>query len=328
MNENKLLDAIGEARSDFVEAARPAKKRKKAWTKIVAAAACICLCVCLAVPALAAADVQAAYEVLYAVSPSAAQRLKPVNLACEDEGIRMEVVSALVEGDTAEMLVSIRDLTGSRIDRTADLFDSYTINTPFGMNGTCRKTDYDEQTGEVFFLIELTSMNGEKIAGKKVTFSVREILYSKSRYDCPIELREEQTALLRLVSEKEDIVRGGWGFDEWDGTDAELVVPGGTEQQLCPGASLTGWAVKDDLLHVQVRYKNVHTTDNHGEIYLLGGDGTKVDPLYGVYTRDGEDSLADAVFDASEAEGRTLWGSFTIGGGLVRGKWQVTVPLE
>ena len=327
MNENKLLDAIGEARSDFVEAARPAKKKKKAWTKIVAAAACLCLCVCLAVPALAAADVQAAYEVLYAVSPSAAQRLKPVNLACEDEGIRMEVVSALVEGDTAEMLVSIRDLTGSRIDRTADLFDSYTINTPFGMNGTCRKTDYDEQTGEVFFLVKLTSMNGEKIAGTKVTFSVREILYSKSRYDRPIELTSEQSEL-RPVSETEDVVRGGWGLDEWDVADAELVVPGGTEQQLCPGASLTGWRMEDGFIHVQIRYKNVLTTDNHGDLYMLDENGTRVDPLYGVYTRNGDDSLCDAVFDASEAEGSALWGSFTIGGGLVKGRWQVTIPLE
>ena len=328
MNGNELLEKMDLIDPAYINAADPAPKKTNAsWIKWGAAAACICLCVCLAVPALAAADMEALYEALYAVAPSAAQRLKPVNLACEDEGIRMEVVSALVEGDTAEMLVSIRDLTGSRIDRTADLFDSYTINTPFGMNGTCRKTDYDEKTGEVFFLIELTSMNGEKIAGKKVTFSVREILYSKSRYDCPIELPPEQSEL-RHVSESDDVDRGGWGFDEWDGTDAELVVPGGTEQQLCPGASLTGWAVKDGLLHVQVRYKNVHTTDNHGEIYLLGGDGTKVDPFYGVYTRDGEDSLCDSVFDASAMNDHALWGSFTIGGGLVRGRWQVTIPLE
>ena len=327
MNENMLLDAIGEARPDFVEAARPAKKKKKAWTKIVAAAACICLCVCLAVPALAAANVQAVYEVLYAVSPSAAQRLKPVNLACEDEGIRMEVVSALVEGDQAEFLVSIRDLTGSRIDRTADLFDSYTINTPFGMNGTCRKTDYDEQTGAVFFLIELTSMDGKKIDGKKVTFSVREILYSKSRYDCLIELPPEESELCP-VSEREDVVGGVWGFDDWDLTGVERIVPGGTETELVPGASLTGWRMEDGLFHVQIRYKNVHTTDNNGELYLLGGDGTKVNPLYGVYTRDGDDSLCDAVFDATAMDGRALWGSFTIGGGLVHGRWQVTIPLE
>ena len=336
MNEQMLLDAIGEARPDWVEAARAVKRRKRIWPKIAAAAACICICLCGAVPALAAADVRPAYELLYAVSPTAAQRLKPVNLACEDNGIKMEVVSALVEGDTAELLVSIRDETGSRIDRTADLFDSYSINTPHGKVGTCRKTDYDEETGRVFFLIELTTMNGEPISGDKITFSVREILYAKSRYDCPIELPAEQ-AELRSALEVSERIRGwsGESADELDlapdGGDLPeimLVKPGRTETPLTRGVSLTGWGEWDGKLSVQIRYEGVLTTDNHGEIYVVGADGETKRCLYTVSAIDGPDSLEDYVFDAEEARAGSLWGSFTTGGGLVRGDWQVTVPLE
>lgn len=326
MNENKLLDAIGEARSDFVEAAHAARKRKKVWPRIVAAAACVCICLCGAVPALAAADVRPAYELLYAVSPSAAQKLKPVNLACEDKGIRMEVVSALVEGDTAELLISIRDLTGSRIDRTADLFDSYSINTPFGTVGTCRKTDYDEETGSVFFLVELTSMNGEPVSGDKITFSVREILYAKSLFECPVVLPEEPSEL-RPASKARDLIRGGSGEFE-EGKKGMLVVPGGTETPLTRGVSLTGWAEWDGKLSVQIRYKDVLETDDHGEIFAVGEDGSTKRCLYTVAVRDGADSLVDYVFDSGDVVAGSLLGSFTTGGGLVKGNWQVTVPLE
>ncbi|MCR5649511.1 MAG: hypothetical protein K6F67_08295 [Oscillospiraceae bacterium] len=326
MNENMLLDAIGEARPDLVEAAHAVRKRNRVWPRIAAAAACICLCLLGAVPALAAADVRPAYELLYAVAPSAAQRLKPVSLACEDNGIVMEVVSALVEGDTAELLVSIRDTTGSRIDRTADLFDSYSINTPAGTVGTCRKTDFDGETGSVFFLIELSTMNGEPISGDKITFSVREILYAKSLYDCPIKLPEEPSEL-RPASEARGLIRGGSG-DLEAGKEGMLVVPGETETPLTRGVSLTGWAEWDGKLSVQIRYEDILETDNHGDVYLLAADGGIIPCLYTVAVHDGADSLEDYVFDATEAREGSLRGSFTTGGGLVKGDWQVTVPLE
>jgi hypothetical protein len=48
----------------------------------VALVASLAVCFTLAVPAMAAADVQVAYEILYAVSPKIAQELKPVRMSC------------------------------------------------------------------------------------------------------------------------------------------------------------------------------------------------------------------------------------------------------
>ena len=134
MKTDKLQDAIGGVRDQYILDAHEktaSRKRGIVWKKVVAIAACICICVCAAVPALAAADNEFAYDVLYSISPSIAQKLKPIRKSCEDNGIKMEVLSADIRGDSAEILVSMQDQTDSRLDETTDLFDSYSINTPF-----------------------------------------------------------------------------------------------------------------------------------------------------------------------------------------------------
>ena len=107
-----------------------------------------------------------------------------------------------------------------------------------------------------------------------------------------------------------------------------LAVPGETETPLTRGVSLTGWAEWDGKLSVQIRYEDILETDDHGEVCLIGEDGSMKRCLYTVSVHDGADSLEDYVFDAAEAREGSLRGSFTTGGGLVKGDWQVTVPLE
>ena len=79
--------------------------------------------------AAVAAGSMPAYEILYALYPETAKRLTPVQISCEDNGIRMEVEAVYVHADTAEIYLSMQDLTGERIDETVDLFDSYSIHS-------------------------------------------------------------------------------------------------------------------------------------------------------------------------------------------------------
>ena len=74
---------------------------------------------------------------------AAAQYFTPVQHACEDQGIRMEVLSVYIHGDTAEIYISLQDQTGNRIDETTDLFDSYDILRPYDSTATCRFAGYD-----------------------------------------------------------------------------------------------------------------------------------------------------------------------------------------
>ena len=144
-------------------------------------AAAICLCLVLTVPVLAA-SVEPVYELMYLVSPSVAQFFVPVQKSDTNNGIKMEVVSADIRGDTARIYITMQDLIGDRVDETIDLYDSYDIRLPFDGTGFCGKVGYDPNTRTATFLITIKT-DGQKIAGKKITFSVGMFLSDKHVYD-------------------------------------------------------------------------------------------------------------------------------------------------
>ena len=81
--------------------------------------AAMILCVLLAVMSLAtalAATVDVFNARLHAFWPEAADFLMPVNVSCESEGIRMEVLSAVVRDGKAHVTFSMQDLEGDRLD--------------------------------------------------------------------------------------------------------------------------------------------------------------------------------------------------------------------
>ena len=134
------------------------------------------LAVFLATPALAART-NPGYQLLYAISPAAAQFFQPVRMRCTDSGVTMEVQSVRVEADTAQAYVS---LTGEMVDGTCDLYDSWDFHLPFDQTGTCSQVDYDAATHTATFLCTTQTMDGSPIPqGGKMTFSVREFLSGK-----------------------------------------------------------------------------------------------------------------------------------------------------
>ena len=81
-------------------------------------------------------------------------------MSCEDDGIKMEVISAYINADKADIYISMQDMTDERIDETTDLFDSYSINRPFSSSATCERMSYDEETKTATFLISITQWGG------------------------------------------------------------------------------------------------------------------------------------------------------------------------
>ena len=148
MNIDKLSEAIGMIDDNMIKEAKETKKHTIAFPfRKLAVAAAIALVCFGSVPALAAADVEPAYHLLYSISPSLAQKFKPVNLSCIDQGIQVEVDSAYIHGNTAEAIICIKDLAGDRIDETVDLFDSYNIRNIKDSSGTCDLLEYSKDTG-------------------------------------------------------------------------------------------------------------------------------------------------------------------------------------
>lgn len=132
--------------------------------------------VLLATPALAVRS-ETGYAVLYRIAPAVAQFFQPIQEACTDSGITMEVAAVRVEGDTAQAYIV---LSGGPVDATTDLFDSWSFHLPFDQTGRCERVAWDEATGTVTFLCTVKTMDGSPIpTGGKMTFSVRQLLTGK-----------------------------------------------------------------------------------------------------------------------------------------------------
>lgn len=222
----------------------------------------------------------------------------PVRKSDECNGIRMEVVSAYIHGDTAEIYVTMQDLTENRLDDTTDLYDGYSINTPFDCSATCRRVGYDEDTRTVTFLITIEQWEEQKMEGEKITFSVRNFLSHKEEY-------EELPILIELTEAEEepDImetgITGGSGSkirtSNLGKSTAYVLVPGKADERF-------------PLDEIQFAVEKLFSNDNHGYFFLRDQKGNDI--------------------PKEELSSYSLYGHFVISGGFEEGLWTVTFPLE
>ncbi len=332
MNAQLLQDAIGEVRDDYIlDAHAQRKKRGKPFWKAVAAAACLCLIVCTALPALAAAGNDFAYEALYMALPGLAQQLKPVHRSCVDNGIKMEVISAKIEDNRADILLSMQDVTAHRLDETTDLFDSYSIYTPFDSTGTCRLVDYDEKNDTAFFLVTLTQWDDVPIPGDKITFCVSRLLTGKRHIDTLLPEIDLASAPVNPEAQTSPSITGGGSREPMDEDHLHLLIPQKEDTSFVPdGVAFTGYGIVDGKLHVQFRYEDIRNTDNHGDISLKGPDGERIDCTQNVYFKvDSRDAFVEYIFDTplellSQCR---VNGEFWTCPGTIDGNWQITFPL-
>lgn len=296
------------------------------------------------------------YRYLYKISPETAQFFKPVQLSCEDNGIRMEVVSTYIVDGTAQIYITLQDLTGERLDMSTDLFDSYYINTPFAFIGTTDKNvSYDEETGKLTALITIELMDGHKFAGDKLTFRFKQFLSGKKEHSqiaLDVDLAAVSLSPDLMVTKK---VRGFGGSEanvddiftrDEEGISEFITLKQSPEPtEIVSGVTLTATGYVDGKLHVQLCYDDINRTDNHGFLYLIDDKGESISDIYSVsfwddegntadYTMDhwdkvGRDSYEDYVFDVepSALANYELYGDFVTCDSLVKGDWEVTFPL-
>lgn len=326
MNPEKLLSAIGEIDDRFIADARIQRRAFSPARRLAALAAALILVLSLGVSALAAADVEPAYEFLYQLSPSLAQRLKPVQLTCVDSGIEMKVVSANVEGSEATVLVSLRDLEGNRVDATTDLFDSYEIHTPSpSFEGTCSMLDYDEESGTATFLVYLSQPDGMRIEGNKITFSVSCFISGKQSFEGPLDI--DPGAAERNPNTQTDVVlRGGS-----DSSANDIFLLPGEGINPAKDVRVTAMGYIDGKLHVQAHFADIFTTDAHGLIYLSDGANVPLEPVaqFSFWDADNTGSYEEYIFDVSpsDIEKYRLCGWLESSENFCAGDWQVTFAL-
>ena len=336
MNAERILNALGDVKDGYIaDAAAPSRRPRYTVRRLGILAAALVLALALAIPAAAYTDT--GYAILYALSPAAAQALKPVNESCEASGVRMTVDSAVIKDNAAYIRIALTDLEGDLFDGTIDLCDSYDIKKGFDasvVGGTCALESYDEDTRTAVFLTQLAPLDGTVIRPGKVTFRLREFSGHATLQDGPV-----QGVDLADVGEAADTVSMEASFFDFNADKEQFAdrtidcLPlGETVTEICPGAEVTGLGWIDGMLHVQIRTGPrargiVYLADapademDEGDIFSWARSPSTVD--------DNRMVCEDFIFDITpdEAAALTLCGEFVMLSEPVQGPWEVTFPL-
>lgn len=305
------------------------------------------------IPVLAV-NVPVIYNLMYQVSPSVAQYFMPVQKSCESNGIEIEVVSAYVKNDTAQIYITLKDLKGNRVDETTDLNDSYNINKAFDCTiSHCENIGYDEETQKATFLITIRNNEKEDITGEKLTFIMSNFISHKEEWkEIKLPISTEQ---IEENIEKQKVFLNGFStrnkkYENMYKQNNEIVIMPNKDIEFgVTDMTITGIGYFDNRLHIQVSAKNNLKLDNHGEIYLknnqtnekkmsdyelhfiLGKNGAKY-KYSSEYFTDNPDrrDFTEYVFDISQEELKdySIYGNFIAGGLNIEGNWKITFTLE
>ena len=336
MNSEDMYNVISEISPAVLDEAEKYKFGKDFTPiKILAAAACILFLICGSIPVMAACNNETAIRIMYMVVPSLAQRLRPVAMSCERNGITMEVVGMELDYDKASVLVSMNDAEG-RLSGSCDLFDSYGIRTNSASVAGAGMAEFDEETGTAYFLIQIDQMGIPIKEGDKIAFSVGEILPGKEHYDLEMDMIDLSRIPdnVEMTCDYEYRGGGGPGLDGMELSGIPVMVTDPSEERpLADGVDLTGYGINDGILHVQIRYTDIFNTDNHGYIYLIDPNGEKVlyDMSVAWFDEDRTDSYEEYFLCIPEGgfDGYRIMGEFwTCNDGPIEGPWSVTIPVS
>lgn len=335
MNENITpSDALVQQTIAKMESGRPHRARKP--LKIILAVAAALACVSTAV----AANQEAVLRVLYQIAPGMAEYLQPVGQACENRGVKLEVVSADVEGSTAKVYLSLTDTTGSLFgDAAPDLYDSWSLDyAGFGRGARsygCSTLDYDPNTHTATYFLQIDDLNGKHIPAGAFRFSFNQLLIGREKQEgVPV------TADLSVVPKSaptENHAINGYGTmnpDALGDMDSyDFLVPQGTLWQSEDGNfTLTAAAWHDGALHLSYRTEGKLSRDNHADFAVLRmTDGTELWRDYDVsyVDSDADAEVTEYVFPMAyeDVAGCTLAGDLYTASNLMDGRWAVSFRL-
>lgn len=304
------------------------------------AAAGIAAAVLLTTPALAA-QTEFGYQLMYLVSPAAAQFFQPVRERCTDQGVTMEVIGVRVDGDTAQAWIS---LSGAAVDETTDLFDSYSFHLPFDQSSHCERVNWDEETQTVTFLCTTETMDGSSIpTGSKMTFSVRQLLTGKevlkgAKVDLNLKDYTEEAETAATWNSEDDAASEpesaeSYYFPTGGNGPSVMLLPGEVLAEPAKGLPITAAGYADGLFHIQLCQGDATRLDNHAQLWLENATGTTLTAAVSYFTSEADGKrmdYIDFVFDIPPEElgSYALYGNFYTASTLTEGLWRVTFPLE
>ena len=314
MKSDKIMDAIGMIDEELIAEAQTEVIKRKRISKrvIISLIAALIIFLAFGVTTIAKEFNYNLDRVLYDTFSNIAEILKPVNLSCETNGIKMEVISAKREGKRAYIYISMQDIEGDRIDETIDLYDSIFIRLPSGYSGNCTKIGFDEDTKKATFLITIDRLNGLYIPWKKVSFTVGcflsgrtepegfvdEIDLSTAKIDAEYEteitgyrrLKEKYEPgslqskiyhfayerIPRVIQNALDLNNWYFEYERYDEEIEKYLVSNEVFYTSETGAEFVGMGFIDDKLHIKVYYGNRHYNDHIGFLTIYNKNGKEI----------------------------------------------------
>lgn len=327
MNEHILpLDDL----SEQVIAQATGKKRGWSLRPLAVMAAVLALLI-VATPTMAA-NVPLVHDVLNWVAPELTDRLVPVQLSDEDNGIKMEVVAASVHDNVAEWVIRIEGGSLAGWNMVEPLVKIKDHSGMFGRTTTTNGeslNDYDEvfedrERGIWYYWYQKTYPEGttaEEILGDRMSIKLSGVLLTnigREGVEVPVIFTDYE--LMTVVYERryEDYPFTGFGrgpgdeaySDIHDWEEYILMTPGESVYDVTGKLSLTGAAYIDGKLHIQTRGIDKIVGSivdwSYKRPYFRDADGNEIGELYHVNFRmeaDGHEiEYVECVYDIPEEE--------------------------
>lgn len=320
------------------------EKTRRLGLKGAVVAAAFCLILTCSVTALAA-SVPFVNDWLYKFNPQFAQFLYPIQKSSEDQGIKLEILSAANDNHNIVIYFSIQDLEGKgRVNENLDLCDSEYVEGPFAF-GT-ELIAYDEKTNTAYY--KMHGSGGKDMSNRMVTFSISSLMSNKVTYDW----YDTKIDLASLLSREAEII-----------SLSEVEFHGGSDRVLKPDVmnvplggdidfvTISNIGFVDGKLHIQTKWTK--SFDNHGDLWLLDEKGVVGDEAAGkaifyntlyFMTKEDTESQKDHVtkhwesqrhveyiYDVGSIEelaGYNLWGWFVKDGIFVDGSWKINFRMS
>ena len=232
---------------------------------------------------------------LYRIWPEAAVTLMPVNLSCEDNGIRMEVISAVADDTEVYVTFSMQDLEGDRIHENTEAVMFADSGLVYSWSADPAEPLYMKDEKTIVYGQKMLFDGGTLTNHKLLTASVDRLdRYNMHTVDLLPLYRQysgnaktmqvpdnahifggyisDTSVLLGLYSNEEyqslpkhnlySIGLTGYYTQPVPDTMQVLDTESGPEVPLTDDVTLSGIGMVDGLLHVQIHYKNYWSTDS------------------------------------------------------------------
>lgn len=286
-----------------------------------------------------AAQIPAFQQVVELVGNQIGFNLRPIQQVSMDQGIKMEVVAAMNDDETAIVYLTLQDTVQDRIDNTVDLYD-YSVQG--AKMFTHKLVEYDAVAKKA--TIQLLAHGAKDLNGKKVTLRLSSFLSGKQDMDhVDLGFNLDQEAAKQPLTMELDLnhIPGAGGLLLQDWREKEVseiqVLQADHMNRSVPGVDMVQVAnigFVNGRLHVKTKWKE--SIDDNGDLYLLSERGERIGSssvTYGVdeqgHTMYGHDYI-EYIFDIgpTNISKYQLYGYFVKNHHYTEGNWTATFEMK